>query len=247
MTFNRLLAGTLALVLVSGLVSPAFADLVAGMEETTLGTMSPQAVGTQQACNDIDYTFTGTGSGSLGATNFVDSDFTVRVWSNTCDVMEIFTGVFTVRALMADVEVDGVGTATVTEETGVFANNGNGAVGWSEFSGDFIVSDIYDLFNVLPPAYDLMTDFGPVFDFTPMGFFDPVSTDAGIFNVNSPISDGSFMAQLKQKPVGGELLPIDSTALVLAGIQTSAIWMLPVLAGAVGVGAYYIKTRMNKE
>ncbi len=47
--------------------------------------------------------------------------------------------------------------------------------------------------------------------------------------------------------VGGEFLPIDSTALLLAGLQTSAIWMLPVLAGAAGVGAYYIKTRMNKE
>jgi len=47
--------------------------------------------------------------------------------------------------------------------------------------------------------------------------------------------------------VGGELLPIDSTALMLAGLQSSAIWMLPVLAGAVGASAYYIKTRMNKE
>ena len=47
--------------------------------------------------------------------------------------------------------------------------------------------------------------------------------------------------------VGGELLPIDTTALILAGLQTSAIWMLPVLAGAAGVGAFYIKTRMNKE
>jgi len=47
--------------------------------------------------------------------------------------------------------------------------------------------------------------------------------------------------------VGGELLPIDSTALMLAGLQSSAIWMLPVLAGAAGAGAYYIKTRMNKD
>jgi len=47
--------------------------------------------------------------------------------------------------------------------------------------------------------------------------------------------------------VGGELLSIDSTALLLAGLQSSAIWMLPVLAGAAGVGAFYIKTRMNKE
>jgi len=47
--------------------------------------------------------------------------------------------------------------------------------------------------------------------------------------------------------VGGELLSIDSTALVLAGLQTSAIWMLPVLAGVAGsaFGILYIKSRRN--
>jgi len=47
--------------------------------------------------------------------------------------------------------------------------------------------------------------------------------------------------------IGGELLSIDSTALVLAGLQTSAIWMLPVLAGVAGsaFGVLYIKSRRN--
>ena len=47
--------------------------------------------------------------------------------------------------------------------------------------------------------------------------------------------------------VGGELLPIDSTALILAGLQTSAIWMLPVLAGVAGsaFAVLYIKSRRN--
>jgi len=47
--------------------------------------------------------------------------------------------------------------------------------------------------------------------------------------------------------VGGELLPIDSTALILAGLQSSAIWMLPVLAGVAGsaFGVLYIKSRRN--
>jgi len=47
--------------------------------------------------------------------------------------------------------------------------------------------------------------------------------------------------------VGGEFLPIDSTALVLAGLQISAIWMLPVLAGVAGsaFGILYIKSRRN--
>ena len=47
--------------------------------------------------------------------------------------------------------------------------------------------------------------------------------------------------------VGGEFSPIDSTALVLAGLQTSAIWMIPVLAGVAGsaFGILYIKNRRN--
>jgi len=47
--------------------------------------------------------------------------------------------------------------------------------------------------------------------------------------------------------VGGELLSIDSTALMLAGLQSSAIWMLPVLAGIAGTGFYLVKFRTNKE
>ena len=78
------------------------------------------------------------------------------------------------------------------------------------------------------------------------------STDTGgITNLDNRLVANNIFAFLFLKdciePVGGEFLPIDSTALLLAGLQTSAIWMLPVLAGAVGIGAFYIKTRMNKE
>jgi len=61
---------------------------------------------------------------------------------------------------------------------------------------------------------------------------------AGIFNDNLP-----NLCPI----VGGELLPIDSTALMLAGLQTSAIWMLPVLAGVAGsaFAVLYIKSRRN--
>ena len=50
-----------------------------------------------------------------------------------------------------------------------------------------------------------------------------------------------------QLVVGGEFLSIDTTALMLAGLQSSAIWMLPVLAGVAGsaFGVLYIKSRRN--
>jgi len=47
--------------------------------------------------------------------------------------------------------------------------------------------------------------------------------------------------------VGGEFQSIDSTALMIAGLQSSAIWMLPALAGLAGAGFYLIKFRTNKE
>jgi len=248
---NKLLVGILALVLIAGLGTPVFAqtNLSAGMDPADVeGVATPQSVlSPQQNCSDIDYIFTGTGSGTLDSVPFPSSDFTVTVWANTCDVMEIFfPGVFTVLATAAKVDIDGVGTVQVTEETGVFANNPNDALGWSFFNGDNLDFDIWDFFNVLPPPYDLTTDFGPVFAANPPGFFAPVSTDSGLLLITG-ITDGTFVAELKDDMVGGELLPIDSTALVLAGLQTSAIWMIPLLAGVAGsaFGILYIKSRRN--
>ncbi len=64
---------------------------------------------------------------------------------------------------------------------------------------------------------------------------------------NSPVSGYFVEFDSCIAVVGGEFLPIDSTALVLAGLQTSAIWMLPVLAGVAGsaFGILYIKSRRN--
>jgi len=57
----------------------------------------------------------------------------------------------------------------------------------------------------------------------------------------------SLLITTPEAQVGGEFLPNNPTALLLAGLQTSAVWIIPVLAGAAGAGAFYIKTRMNKE
>jgi len=48
-------------------------------------------------------------------------------------------------------------------------------------------------------------------------------------------------------PVGGELLSLDTTALMLAGLQSSAVWMIPTLAGLAAAGFYLVKFRANKE
>ena len=80
MTLNntqKLLAGTIALVLAMGMTSPAFAEMTSGVEIPVDLFAEPLAVVTDDGCHDIDYIFTGTGSGNLGAVDFVDTDFTM--------------------------------------------------------------------------------------------------------------------------------------------------------------------------
>jgi len=65
---------------------------------------------------------------------------------------------------------------------------------------------------------------------------------------DTPFGGGAAFFKMEiHAVVGGEFLPIDSTALLLAGVQSSAIWMLPVLAGVAGsaFGVLYIKSRRN--
>jgi len=76
-----------------------------------------------------------------------------------------------------------------------------------------------------------------------------LATDGTLTFVGEPrgdsVADLAFLpCPPKQQPVvGGEFLPIDSTALLLAGLQSSAIWMLPVLAVAAGAGFAAFKLR----
>jgi len=47
--------------------------------------------------------------------------------------------------------------------------------------------------------------------------------------------------------VAGEILSIDSSALVVAGLTSSAVWMIPTLAGIAGAGVYLVKLRANRD
>ena len=104
--------------------------------------------------------------------------------------------------------------------------------------------------------------------FTPAGAGDPNGGLFGTWNFisfNDPLGDiksveftGSgtsgprtFYDNLElcftDSTVGGEFLPIDSTALLLAGAQTNAVWIMSALAviGSIAFGALYITSKRN--
>ena len=54
----------------------------------------------------------------------------------------------------------------------------------------------------------------------------------------------TFSALIK---VGGMFLGVDNAALLIAGFQASAIWMIPTIVGIAATGIYLTKFRANKE
>ncbi len=52
---------------------------------------------------------------------------------------------------------------------------------------------------------------------------------------------------ITEHPVAGELLPLDTSALMIAGLSTSAVWMIPTVLGLAGAGVYLVKFRANRD
>ena len=113
-------------------------------------------------------------------------------------------------------------------------------------SGQGGVSLIHDL---LPFSleFHLEANTGDTFDeaqFTPTDSIR-VQVGATLFGDFEPADLQEFVVRYSQIPpqVAGELLPLDSTALFLAGIQSMTVWMVPTILGLVGAGVYLVKFR----
>jgi len=50
--------------------------------------------------------------------------------------------------------------------------------------------------------------------------------------------------EITMEMVGGEMFPVDTTALLLAGAELNAIWILPAIA-AIGIGAFIVSRKRN--
>ena len=45
--------------------------------------------------------------------------------------------------------------------------------------------------------------------------------------------------------VAGEIIPINNSALFLAGLSSMTVWMIPAVVGLAGAGVYLVKFRKN--
>jgi len=60
--------------------------------------------------------------------------------------------------------------------------------------------------------------------------------------VNFYIDNVSLITDISA-PIGGTLVPIDTTALLLASVQSISMWMIPVVAAGIVIGVFVIKRR----
>jgi len=265
---NRLLAGTLALVLIAGFVSPAFAviDNFGNTDEvlpsSPLNTrqetvFSPEAVNIATNGDFETGDFTGW------------TQFTTANGITNPAVVPFDTDGDTVATNSAQFRVGDAVFTGIEEGGGIFQiiTTGGGTV---TIKAD-IASDL-----PLPPSTTTGNDEGGVFTL----FFDGVEVDShtfgSLFNgdtkrstlnaVINGVSPGSHEVKFQMtRPftesmdtprqyiddvmvlaepvvVGGQIIPIESTSLILAGAQSFS-WMIPVVLSVVGIGLFVVSRK----
>jgi len=212
MTFNytqKLLAGTLALVLVAGLITPAHASLIGDevfIEVTPAPFLEPDPSAIVIS-DPTDPEFTYSFCVAVNGETEVDID-ELSIWFSYFE----FSGQF---------------GCTVAPHTVVLSS-----LNWVNDPNAVILDIIQQGGNL---AIISATVTGP----------NEVTIEIGGFNL---VPGGLVEAHFDIIPdhrVAGELLPLDSSALMIAGLTSMTVWMIPTVLGLAGAGVYLVKFRKH--
>ena len=80
-------------------------------------------------------------------------------------------------------------------------------------------------------------DIGPNGPLTSISF--DIDGDGNVVCTEGAASIAILTIALTPQVIGGEIIPIETTSLILAGAQTPAVWMLSILS-ALGIGTFWI-------
>lgn len=139
----------------------------------------------------IQFIYTGTGSGSIGATTFTGTAFTISESSDTSNLVSCGAGCNFINDNSATITLAGIGTFSFS--TGLRTFDSNGFVGLSRAGSSG--SDLIDTFNV-GAAYNMASSIGPIAG-TPQLLqwgSSPVVTSGGTLNFANATTQGTFQA-----------------------------------------------------
>ncbi len=264
----RLCAGTLALVLVAGLASPAFADTTAANDAPP--TVVPQKFFLPSGADPEDIVYengvTDPNNGRFIDFVVVADDFVLGEADSITDVHFVmgdttdpfgFPGPFAYEirtdASGSPGSIISSGFSTNLEQEKIadapFGEPAQRWLTWFDFEEPIPLEGGVTYWLVLHAGpFDELGFTGAYWEMSnPSLIGNPAHIHLGDGNFLPTTFDNWFQITAKDVVVGGEFLPIDSTALILAGAQTNAIWIMSALAviGSVAFGALYITSKRN--
>jgi hypothetical protein len=141
----------------------------------------------------IEYIYTGTGSGSIGNTNFTDVFFTITEYSDTENIQSCGGSCIYLNSNSATISLDGIDLFQFT--TGTYTFNNNGRLGFSRSSGD-----LYNIFDV--GNFDMISALAPIAGNPSLIQWNlsPVNTSGGVLSFISASTPGTFEARLTSVP-----------------------------------------------
>jgi len=252
---DKILAGTLAFVLVIGISTPAFG------QESENPSISDGSVATatvlltpSNGAVDIETIFSLVPeSACINVINFQTGQDFIPNADNMIAIDVLITPAvlnnpnpFTVNIYEGSVPLPGANNQIGTTSTHL----GLPSVGVTD-TVHFTFPTPVMLTPGQPHAIELLVNDGSSDFAWSVDFGDnnriPGDVQCGLVQQGFEYLFATYFEEIVNGPVGGELFPIDTTSLMLAGLQSSAIWMIPTLAGLAGAGFYLIKFRTNKK
>jgi len=98
-----------------------------------------------------------------------------------------------------------------------------------------------------PPTCPFGTSFNPTTDMCEGAATSsaPICPAGTSFNPSTDLCESESSPPAQSQVIGGEIVPISTAVLLLAGAQTSAVWMTSLFFAAFGVVLVYIKKKRN--
>ena len=247
MTLNytqKLLAGTLALVLIAGLTTPAFAQNPNENSWSEVNDAGPLPDSSQKTVGSGPLTSI---LGSVSTFNDVDMYCISITDPNTFEAQTGDKGAANFDTILSLFNSTGGGVYLNDDFPGFDYSNLDSTSEWAPtVPGKYLLAissfdnqPFNSVLSMLGP-FDGLTDTWQLL--ATVDSWDDAGDDSGEYDI--ALAGVEFCAE---DVVAGELLPLDSTALFLAGIQSMTVWMIPSIVGLAGVGIYLVKYRANKE
>jgi len=235
---NRVLIGALAIVLVAGLVVPASAtehidknidDSFTATQLVSTATLSP---------GDILIGFNPlAGPNGTPYPGHVENGFVVTsisgTWQEALNVGNPIPSIFSIGPPAGvNIEKQGGGNfALVSMDvgTGGGGNTGIDVSCTARESGNVVGNHAFTMFGNFP-AFPTFAFPGT---FSNIDSVDCTVTKIGTTSVNF---DNFVVRAASPAAIGGDIIPLDSTMVLVAGAQYTAAWMIPAIVSAIGIG-----------